>query len=169
METNPRSDSRPGSGFTQRLKEDGRQTIEQRKRSAADRVEGIAQALERTGEQFSENEPTLAQLANRLSATVGNLATRLREGSIEDLVDDTRALARRNPGLFIAGGLLAGFALARFVKASAQRTYEHSLDAAEAAPGADLSTDDAPTLTDEVMGESPTRPGSQSDPLPGGP
>lgn len=129
METNPRSTTRPSSGFAQRLKEDGRRTIEQRKRSAAQRVDGIAQAIERTGEQFSATEPTLADLASRLAGTVGNLATRLREGSIDDLVDDTRALARRNPGLFIAGGLVAGFVLARFVKASARR---------------------APTLTDEV-------------------
>jgi hypothetical protein len=169
METEPRTESRSSSGFAQRLKEDGRQTIEQRKRSAADRVEGIAQALERTGAQFSDNEPTLAQLANRLSSTVGNLATRLREGSIEDLVEDTRMLARRNPGLFIAGGLLAGFALARFVKASAERTRGRTYDSAEDLPGAELSTDKAPTLTDEVMGDSPTAPGAQSDPLPGGP
>jgi hypothetical protein len=129
MEPNLRSATRPTRRFAERLKEDGRRTIEQRKRSAADRVEGIAQALERTGAQFSETEPTLADLANRLAGTVGNLATRLREGSIDDLVQDTRALARRNPGLFIAGGVVAGFMLARFVKASAQR---------------------APTLTEEV-------------------
>ena len=129
MEPNPRSARRPSPGFTQRLKEDGRRTIEQRKRSAAARVNGIAEAIERTGEQFSESEPTLADLASRIAGTVGNLATRLREGSIDDLVDDTRAMARRNPGLFIAGGLIAGFVLARFVKASSQR---------------------APTLTDEV-------------------
>jgi hypothetical protein len=111
------------------LKEDGRRTLEQRKRLAAERVDGIAQALERSGAQFSESEPTLADLASRLAGTVGNLATRLREGSIEDLVDETRALARRNPGLFIAGGVMAGFVLARFAKASARR---------------------APTLTEEV-------------------
>jgi hypothetical protein len=129
MEPNPRSATRPTRGFAQRLREDGRRTIEQRKRSAAARVNGIAEAIERTGEQFSESEPTLADLASRIAGTVGNLATRLREGSIDDLVDDTRAMARRNPGLFIAGGLIAGFVLARFVKASSQR---------------------APTLTDEV-------------------
>ena len=129
MESNPRSATRPTRGFTQRLKEDGRRTLEQRKRSAAERVDGIAQAIERTGAQFSEAEPTLADLASRVAGTVGNLATRLREGSIDELVEDTRALARRNPGLFIAGGLLAGFVLARFVKASAHR---------------------APTLTEEV-------------------
>ena len=137
MATNPQSPSRPTGGFAQRLKEDGRQTLEQRKRSAAERVDGIAQAIERTGAQFSENEPTLAELANRLAGTVGSLATRLREGSIDDLVDDTRVFARRNPGLFILGGVVAGFALARFVKASAQRTLE-------------TDAHGAPTLTDEV-------------------
>jgi hypothetical protein len=139
METNPRSSTRPNRGFAQRLKEDGRKTLEQRKRSAATRVDEIAQAIERTGAQFVENEPTLAELASRLAGTVGNLATRLREGSIDDLVTDTRELARRNPGLFIAGGVAVGFALARFVKASARR-----------AEPASAMTDDAPTLTDEV-------------------
>jgi hypothetical protein len=141
MENNPRSASQSTRGFTQRLKEDGRQTLEQRKRSAADRVEGIAQALERTGAQFSDNEPTLAEYATRLAATVGNLATRLREGSIDEIIDDTREFARRNPSLFIAGGVVAGFALARFVKASAARRPLED----------ELSVDDAaPTLMDEV-------------------
>jgi hypothetical protein len=137
------------AGFTQRLKEDGRRTLDQRKRSAADRVEEIAQALGRTGAQFSDNEPTLADLANRLAGTVGNLATRLRQGSIDDLVEDTRAFARRNPGLFIACGMLAGFALARFVKASPRRIEaDVSADEEEVEESID---DDAPTLTDEVV------------------
>ncbi|HKS57820.1 MAG TPA: hypothetical protein VJS12_21155 [Steroidobacteraceae bacterium] len=157
MDTNPRSASRPASGFTQRLKEDGRRTLEQRKRSAADRVDGIAQALERTGAHFTENdEPTLAELISRVSGIVGNLATRLREGSVDDLVGDTRAFARRNPGLFIAAGLLAGFAVARFAKASAQRPLLDEADLDEP----DLAMDRAPTLTDEVDDEAP---------LPGGP
>ncbi|HTJ19920.1 MAG TPA: hypothetical protein VL494_24220 [Steroidobacteraceae bacterium] len=157
MQPNPRSSTRPSRGFAERLKEDGRRTIEQRKRSAAERVDGIAQAIERTGAHFSDNEPTLADMANRLASTVSNLATRLREGSIEDLVDDTRALARRNPALFIAGGVLAGFALARFAKASASR-------AERAASLADDASDDAPTLTEadeveSIVVEQGTNPG----------
>jgi hypothetical protein len=143
------------NGFAQRLKEDGRRTLEQRKRSAAQRVEEIAQAIERTGAQFSDNEPKLADIASRLSATVGNLATRLREGSIEDLADDTRAFARRNPTLFIAGGVAAGFVLARFMKASARRapTLTEEVD------------DDAEIIADEVIieeagQESVIRPGA---------
>jgi hypothetical protein len=141
METNPRSATRPSQGFAQRLKEDGRRTLEQRKRSAAQRVEELAQAIGRTGAQFSDNEPTLADLASRLSLSVGNLATRLREGSFDDLLEDTRAIARRNPGLFIVGGIAAGFLIARFAKASASR-----LDEAALTP----DDDDAPTLTEEV-------------------
>ena len=57
-----------------------------------------------------------------------------------DLVGDAREFAHRNPGLFIAGGVAAGFLLARFVKASARR----------AEPAAEFPDDDAPTLTDEV-------------------
>lgn len=157
MENQPRSASRPSSGFAQRLKEDGWRTLEQRKRSAADRVEGIAQALGRSGAQFIESdESTLADLLNRLAGTVGNLATRLREGTFDDLVDDTRSFARRNPGLFLAAGLVAGFAVARFAKASAQRSsYMGSAEDA-----ADDLDDRAPTLMDEVDDEAP---------LPGGP
>jgi hypothetical protein len=156
MQDQSRSASRPTSGFTQRLKEDGRRTLEQRKLSAAARVDVIAQALERTRVQFTENdEPTLAELISRLSGTVGNLATRLREGTVEDLLDDTRAFARRNPGLFIAAGVLAGFAVARFAKASAQRPLEAAeLDEADL-DDADVSTDSAPTLMDEVDDVAP--------------
>ena len=142
MEPNPRSATRPSHGFAQRLKEDGRRTVEQRKRSAAQRVDEFAQAIERTGAQFRENEPTLADIASRLAGTVGNIATRLREGSIDDLVQDTRAFARRNPGLFVAGGVIVGFAIARFAKASGRRVEPLASDA-----------DDAPTLTEAVEAE----------------
>jgi hypothetical protein len=145
MENELGSASDRKSGLAQRLKEDGRETLEQRKRSAAERVDEIAQAIGRVGAQFSENEPTLAGYADRIASTVGNFATQLREGSLEDLIDDTRALARRNPGLFIAGGVALGFALSRFVKASAgSAEQDDDLSASE------FSSAGAPTLTDEI-------------------
>lgn len=109
------------SGFTERLKEDSKQRIESGKRSAADHVSEIAQAITRASEQLRDTQPTLADYTSRLADGVGNLATRLREGSWEALVDDTRQLARRNPALYLAGGVAVGFALSRFVKASGER------------------------------------------------
>lgn len=135
METQPGSASKQQIGLGQRLKQDGRQTLEQRKRSAADHINDIAQALERAASQLEE---PLASYTNRAALSVSNLATRVREGSVDDLVEDTRRLARRNPALFLAGGVAIGFALSRFIKASGQRV---ELD--------DDSTR-APTLTEEV-------------------
>jgi exonuclease VII small subunit len=136
METQPGSASKQKPGLGQRLKQDGKQTLEQRKRSAADHINDIAQALERAASQLDD---PLASYANRAALGVGNLATRLREGSIDDLLEDTRRLARRNPALFLAGGVAIGFALSRFIKASGQRV---NLD--------DEYPTRAPTLTDEV-------------------
>ena len=104
-------------GLSERLRTDGRQEIDSRKRVAADRIEEIAHALARASEQLA-GQPTLAGYANRFAGAVGTLATRVRDGSVEELVDDTRELARRNPGLFILGGVATGVVLARFLKAS---------------------------------------------------
>jgi hypothetical protein len=104
--------------LSERLRQDGRQQIENRKRVAADQIDEVAHALGRAGEQLDQSQPTLAAYANQIASGVSNLATRLRDGSVEELVDDARRVARRNPGLFLLGGFAAGVALARFLKAS---------------------------------------------------
>ncbi|MFO7305892.1 MAG: hypothetical protein C0P74_010265 [Gammaproteobacteria bacterium] len=105
-------------GITERIKQDGREKIESTKRSAADRIEQLARVLTRAGEELSQTQPTMAHYASQLGSGVSKLAARVREGEIDDLIEDTRELARRNPGLFLAGSALLGFALARFLKAS---------------------------------------------------
>jgi hypothetical protein len=116
--------SESARGLTDRLRQDGRQQLETRKRMAAEQIEEVAHALSRAGEQL-ESQPTLAGYASQIATSVSNIATRLRDGSIEELIDDTRQLARRNPGLFMLGSFAAGMALARFLKSS-QTTYEPS-------------------------------------------
>jgi hypothetical protein len=109
------------SGITDRLKQDGKQKIESGKRTAADQIDQVAQALSRAGEELNQSQPTLANYAGQIASTVSNFATRLRDGNMDDLVSDTRELARRNPGLFLLGGVAFGFALSRFLKASAEQ------------------------------------------------
>jgi hypothetical protein len=118
MENRREAVSTPSRGLTDRLRQDGRQQLESRKRVAADQIDELAHALERAGEQLDQNQPTLAGYANQIASGVSNLATRLREGSVEELLDDARQAARRNPGLFLLGGFAVGVALARFLKAS---------------------------------------------------
>jgi hypothetical protein len=52
----------------------------------------------------------------------------IREQSIEDVVDGVTDFARRQPMMFFGGSVLAGFALARFLKASADRRYEEAAE-----------------------------------------
>jgi hypothetical protein len=61
----------------------------------------------------------LSRAAAALSERVRAFSGYLEDRSLEDLVSDARALAQRNPGLFVAGGVALGFALSRFLKASA--------------------------------------------------
>ena len=122
MEQQRGSISESARGLTDKLRSDGRQQLESRKRVAAEQIEEVAHALSRAGEQL-ENQPTLAGYTNQIATSVSNLATRLRDGSLEDLIEDTRQLARRNPGLFILGSFIGGVALARFLKSS-ERTAQ---------------------------------------------
>jgi hypothetical protein len=109
------------SGITDRLKEDGKQKIESSKRSAADQIDQVAQALNRAGEELNQSQPTLANYASQFASTVSTFANRLRDGNMDDLISDTRELARRNPGMFLLGGVALGFALSRFLKASGEQ------------------------------------------------
>jgi hypothetical protein len=165
-------ESPPGrSGLSEQIKQDGRQRIEEGKRTAAEHIETVAQALESARERLDQDQPTLAAYAGRMSTGVGNLATRLREGSLEDLLQDTRDLARRNPVLFLAGGVAIGFALSRFLKASASTDYTGAADYTGAqgprvyaggqdfAAGVDASGNESYASGEEDLGGSTATPG----------
>ncbi|HEX7013555.1 MAG TPA: hypothetical protein VF161_12445 [Steroidobacteraceae bacterium] len=131
--------------FTDRLRSDGKQKIESTKQTAAQHIEGIAEALDRAREVLEQREPAIASYASQLANRVGNLATRLREASTDDLLEDTRQLARRNPMMYLAGGVAVGFVLARFLKASSAKTR------GEQEPIASGTTTEPPIVTEEVV------------------
>jgi hypothetical protein len=131
MEHRSEAVSTSARGLTDRLRQDGRQQLENRKRVAADQIDELAHALGRAGEQLDQSQPTLASYANQIASGVSNLATRLRDGSIEELLDDARGVARRNPGLFLLGGFALGVVLARFLKASESSEEENVGDSSQ--------------------------------------
>jgi hypothetical protein len=67
----------------------------------------------------SSGHETLSQAAAALSDQARKFSTYLEDRRLEDLIGDARRLAQRNPALFVAGGVVLGFALSRFLKASA--------------------------------------------------
>lgn len=105
-----------------RVKEQGKQMAADAKDSAAGRVDSVADALHRTaGDLAGENAAAgryVALAADQLQA----LGNRLRMRDIDGLIDDAQAMGRRSPGLLFAGAVAAGFLLARFFRASGERS-----------------------------------------------
>ena len=149
-----RSDLSPRK-VADRLKEEGKQRLERGKSTAADQVDHVASALRSAGSELG-GQTTLGGYAEELAESIGRFGTRLRDGSIEELASDMQAAARRNPTLFVAGGLALGIVLARRVKASAPEsdTYEGEYDdltmgastAGDTYRSAGTTSPDAPTV-----------------------
>jgi hypothetical protein len=83
----------------------------------------------------------LARYARKLSSDIANAATQLEGRSVDELANDAKQLARKNPALFMLGSIAVGFGLSRFFKASAERDHQDH-DARRATPyqDGDLST-----------------------------
>lgn len=128
MQRDPGSDLSPRA-MADRLKEEGKQRLERGKSTAADQVDSVANALKSAGRQLG-GQSALGGYTNRLAESIEKLGTRLRHGSIEELTSDIQAAARRNPTLFVVGGLALGVVLARLVRAAAPEgdTYEGEYD-----------------------------------------
>jgi hypothetical protein len=78
-------------------------------------IDDAASALQRSGHE------TLSQAAAGLAERMRDLSGYLEDRNLEDCMADARNLAKRNPALFIGGGIAIGFALSRFFKASQDR------------------------------------------------
>lgn len=67
------------------------------------------------------DNPDLSHYVAEIAEGVGSFAKKLQTKSVNELIHDMEAVARRNPALFIAGSLAIGLGLSRFAKASSRR------------------------------------------------
>lgn len=106
-------------GFVGNIAEKGKERIETEKQAAAEQADKLAGVVERATEDLDRGDfPSIAGYASQLAARMKYFANGLRDRSIEELIDDARAAARRSPELFLLGSIAAGVGLARFFKAS---------------------------------------------------
>jgi hypothetical protein len=91
---------------------------EQQKAAGADNMARLGQAVHGAADQLGHALPQAADFIHSAADTLQSAAASLRERPIEDLVGGFRDFARRQPVAALAGSVLAGFALARFLKSS---------------------------------------------------
>lgn len=93
--------------------------VDERKSQTAERLQGIAGALRETGNTLHERqEDAFADYANAAADQIEKFSGYLREQNVGSLLRDIEGFARRQPELFLAGTLAAGFMLGRFFKSS---------------------------------------------------
>jgi ElaB/YqjD/DUF883 family membrane-anchored ribosome-binding protein len=103
-------------------KDRARSAIDQRKEGLAQDVGDFAHALRASASDLQKHDKGyVAHYVEQAASSVEQIADTLHRQDLKDLVRHTEDFARRQPGLFIGGAVAAGFALARFLKSSAER------------------------------------------------
>ncbi|HTV17703.1 MAG TPA: hypothetical protein VMG12_03505 [Polyangiaceae bacterium] len=88
------------------------------KAQTSERIQGVATQLQGMSDSLRENDPLAADLAERASRGVENVARYVSSSDARRLLRDTEQLARRQPALFFGGAFLLGLAAGRFLKSS---------------------------------------------------
>lgn len=95
-----------------------REFAEEQKTAGADNMARLGHAVHGAADQLGKEMPQAAGFIHSAADTLQSAASSMRERPIEDLVAGFRDFARRQPAAAFAGSVLAGFALARFLKSS---------------------------------------------------
>ena len=102
------------------MRDRGLEKIEGAKGKLADGAERVAAAVERTADELEgDGDDTVSGFGRSVASLMRQLSGGLRERDVEQFAGELAALARRNPGVFLAGSVALGFGAARFFKARA--------------------------------------------------
>ena len=102
-----------------RVQAEAEKGFERGKGRVAERVSSVAHAFRKTGEQLrEEDQGDLAGYTDRVAEQVEKVSGYLEGKGLRDVLDDVSAFAKRQPGLFVGGALVAGLVAARFLRSS---------------------------------------------------
>jgi hypothetical protein len=108
-----------------RTQEMVRNQIDERSTQVGEEVTSVAEGLRAVGDQLREQDNSRgAQLATQAAEKAEGVGGYLRESDADRLLHDAEDFGRRQPWLVLGGGVIIGFAAARFMKASSQKRYE---------------------------------------------
>lgn len=105
-------------------KQHARSFAEEQKDEAADRVDGVADALRNAAGSLDDQDQTvMAGYARQAASGLDQVSNAISNRRLDDLVETVEDFAKRQPVAFLGGAALAGFVMARFAKSSAERRH----------------------------------------------
>lgn len=98
------------------------EAAERQKGYAADKVAGIASAIQKAGSELEQQEqPDIGRMTRQMGESVGRFADDLQGKSLSEIAAMAEDFGRRQPLAFMGIAAIAGLAASRFVGASASR------------------------------------------------
>ena len=94
--------------------------VDEQKNFAAERVGGVARVARRAAEQLEGELPLAASYVREAGDGIDEIAGAIRGQNVEELLAALEDFAEQRPATAFVISMLAGFALARFVKSSAE-------------------------------------------------
>jgi hypothetical protein len=97
----------------------GKEQLESAKGRWAEGAERVAEAVDRTADELEGDGGAgpISGFGHSVASLMRQLSGGLRERDVDEFARELGTLARRNPGMFLAGSVALGFGVARFFKA----------------------------------------------------
>jgi hypothetical protein len=109
------------------MRDRARSIADKQKHVAGGRVEGVAHALRRAADDLREQgQPMIAEYSRYAAEGLESMAQSLDRRDVDDFVEGVESFARQRPVAFLGGAMVAGFALARFMKSSSARRHQRT-------------------------------------------
>ncbi len=113
--------------MSEQAKQQARQRLDQGKETISAKMEKVAHAARAAASDLDEQDQSgLSTYVSSMADSLNSFAGSLRDKNADELVHQVTGMARRNPGLFIAGSIAVGFGISRFAKASSKRSQSTS-------------------------------------------
>jgi hypothetical protein len=94
-----------------------RSAVDQQKLSAAERLENVARALQAAADSlWAHQEEDLGRRSRVAASKLERISEHLRQSDLTSLVRELGDVGRRRRGTFIAGALVAGILVGRFLR-----------------------------------------------------
>jgi hypothetical protein len=124
------------ASFAAGAKDKAAEQIEQHKETATRTLGDFADAIRKAGEELSGKDQSVAsRLVQQAADGLEGFSRSVSDKRPEELLDAVRDFGRRNPTAFVAGSVLVGLALGRFLRSSGDATTGQSFPATFTTPG----------------------------------
>ena len=100
------------------VKNKAREAAEKQKSVGVERIDAIGRAVHGAADELGREIPQAAFYVLSAADTLQNASRKLNERSVDDLLWRLDRFARKQPGIALAGSVVAGLALSRFLKSS---------------------------------------------------